>query len=158
MSGAAISVHLQGVGSGNVEPDRAQGGRHERHGADHDEQQERASPHHRIGDAYARRQTESDGSSMNGAPVVPADRIVQVNSRRNSGPMSGLQPPRGGVNCSLGGPYAFDPEGLLSAAASMTITLARIMREGVDSGRDTRASVWYKRSVHKRLATTEAPA
>ena len=37
-------------------------------------------------------------------------------------------------------------------------TLARIMREGVDSGRDTRASVWYKRSVYKRLATTEAPA
>ena len=37
-------------------------------------------------------------------------------------------------------------------------TLARIIREGVDSGRDTRASVWYKRSVHKRLATTEAPA
>ena len=36
--------------------------------------------------------------------------------------------------------------------------LARIMREGVDSGRDTRASVWYKRSVYKRLATTEAPA
>ena len=35
---------------------------------------------------------------------------------------------------------------------------ARIMREGVDSGRDTRASVWYKRSVYKRLATTEAPA
>ncbi len=36
--------------------------------------------------------------------------------------------------------------------------LARIMREGVDSGRDTRASVWYKRSIYKRLATTEAPA
>ena len=36
--------------------------------------------------------------------------------------------------------------------------LTRIIREGVDSGRDTRASVWYKRSVHKRLATTEAPA
>ena len=36
--------------------------------------------------------------------------------------------------------------------------LPRIIREGVDSGRDTRASVWYKRSVHKRLATTEAPA
>ena len=29
--------------------------------------------------------------------------------------------------------------------------LARIMREGVYSGRDTRASVWYKRSVYKRL-------
>ena len=38
------------------------------------------------------------------------------------------------------------------------IDLTRIMREGVDSGRDTRASVWYKRSVYKRLATTEAPA
>ena len=38
------------------------------------------------------------------------------------------------------------------------VGLARIMREGVDSGRDTRASVWYKRSVYKRLATTEAPA
>ena len=38
------------------------------------------------------------------------------------------------------------------------MTLARIMREGVDSGRDTRASVWYKRSIYKRLATTEAPA
>ena len=37
-------------------------------------------------------------------------------------------------------------------------TLARIIREGVDSGRDTRASVWYKCSVYKRLATTEAPA
>ena len=36
--------------------------------------------------------------------------------------------------------------------------LARIMREGVYSGRDTRASVWYKRSIYKRLATTEAPA
>ena len=43
----------------------------------------------------------------------------------------------------------FDPDsdraGLLSYVAA---TLARIMREGVDSGRDTRASVWYKRSVY----------
>ena len=36
--------------------------------------------------------------------------------------------------------------------------LARIMREVCCFGRDTRASVWYKRSVYKRLATTEAPA
>ena len=43
-------------------------------------------------------------------------------------------------------------------ATGAICTLARIMREGVDSGRDTRASVWYKRSVYKRLATTEAPA
>ena len=35
--------------------------------------------------------------------------------------------------------------------------LARIMREGVDYGRDTRASVWYKRSIYRRLATTETP-
>ena len=42
--------------------------------------------------------------------------------------------------------------------AAVLATLARIMREGVDSGRDTRASVWYKRSIYKRLATTEAPA
>ena len=35
--------------------------------------------------------------------------------------------------------------------------LTRIMREGVDYGRDTRASVWYKRSIYRRLATTETP-
>ena len=46
----------------------------------------------------------------------------------------------------------------LPGCVSAGDTLARIIREGVDSGRDTRASVWYKRSVHKRLATTEAPA
>ena len=37
-------------------------------------------------------------------------------------------------------------------------TLAWIIREDGDSGGDTGASVWYKRCVDKRLATTEAPA
>ena len=55
----------------------------------------------------------------------------------------------------------FDPDGAEARRADSTgdaKRLARIMREGVYSGRDTRASVWYKRSVYKRLATTEAPA
>ena len=36
--------------------------------------------------------------------------------------------------------------------------LAWIIREDGDSGGDTGASVWYKRCVDKRLATTETPA
>ena len=36
--------------------------------------------------------------------------------------------------------------------------LTWIIREDGDSGGDTGASVWYKRCVHKRLATTETPA
>ena len=47
---------------------------------------------------------------------------------------------------------------LVSPRIDHTDALAWIMREGVYSGRDTRASVWYKRSVYKRLATTETPA
>ena len=55
-----------------------------------------------------------------------------------------------------GSPCCFP--GVRRPGARLPGSLARIIREGVDSGRDTRASVWYKRSVHKRLATTEAPA
>ena len=36
--------------------------------------------------------------------------------------------------------------------------LTWIIREEGDSGGDTGASVWYKRCVHKRLATMETPA
>ena len=38
------------------------------------------------------------------------------------------------------------------------VALTWIIREDGDSGGDTGASVWYKRCVHKRLATTETPA
>ena len=43
-------------------------------------------------------------------------------------------------------------------AARIRAALTWIIREDGDSGGDTGASVWYKRCVHKRLATTETPA
>ena len=53
--------------------------------------------------------------------------------------------------------YLWRPN-LPDEADNHLVELARIIREGADSERDTRASVWYKRCAHKRLATTEAPA
>ena len=44
------------------------------------------------------------------------------------------------------------------ASAALEDALTWIIREDGDSGGDTGASVWYKRCVDKRLATTEAPA
>ena len=43
-------------------------------------------------------------------------------------------------------------------AEPATADLTWIIREEGDSGGDTGASVWYKRCVHKRLATMETPA
>ena len=54
--------------------------------------------------------------------------------------------------------HVFDGAGRQIDRGNAATRLARIIREGADSERDTRASVWYKRCAHKRLATTEAPA
>ena len=54
--------------------------------------------------------------------------------------------------------FALARDRLVVRLAAFAGLLARIIREGADSERDTRASVWYKRCAHKRLATTEAPA
>ena len=62
------------------------------------------------------------------------------------------------ANCAHAQPVFYVFARLAHGKVISVSVLTRIMREGVDSGRDTRASVWYKRSIYKRLATTEAPA
>ena len=72
--------------------------------------------------------------------------------------------PRPRRSHGLGGRYRTPGRSVLPCQPLLAVATddhrlgARIMREGVDSGRDTRASAWHKRSVYKRLTTTEAPA
>ncbi len=56
-------------------------------------------------------------------------------------------------------PAWLNEDSLTARARRMQLRhLTWIIREDGDSGGDTGASAWYKRCVHKRLATTEAPA
>ena len=112
------------------------------------------------------RDTLSDGvaATRQAAWLVPDGPNRDAQLKKVIDDLGGL---RDGLEPAIDGMVAF--QGSVQSLPKMTrelnvakkrvsAVLARIIREGVDSGRDTRASVWYKRSVHKRLATTEAPA